>query len=335
MILPWHKDVWARLTAPTRRAPHAYLLHGRAGTGKRQLAEAFAAWHLCEATGVQRPCGACDACRWLEQGSHPDLRTLEPEASAEEGAADGEGGARMGKRPRQHITIEQVRELAGFLGVSPHRGRAKVVLVAPADALNAHATNALLKSLEEPPPDTVFLLVSHRPRQLAATIVSRCVQVPLPMPPRSDAETWLVERGLRNPVNLLADAGGSPLLAEALADDERLGQRQVMLRLLEDPEAIDPARDGAALERMDLVNVVDWHQKWCCDLLHARMQVQVRYNPGLANQIKNLSGTIDPLALAAHWHAVAGFRRLARHPLNPRLFCEDLLEQYRRMFFQG
>jgi DNA polymerase-3 subunit delta' len=332
MIFSWHKEVWSRLTAPNPRRLHAFLLHGRAGTGKRRLAEAFAAWQLCETGSGQRPCGSCDACRWLEQGSHPDLRVLEPQANAEDTSRDGEGASRASKRPRQHITIDQVRGLADFLTVSPHRGRAKVVLVVPAETLNAHAANALLKSLEEPAPDTVFLLVAHRVRQLPATIISRCVQVPLPLPSRAESVAWLAQRGSKNAADLLADAGGAPLLAEAQADAERTKQRQVVLRLLSDPAVIDPPRDGAALERMELVDVVDWYQKWCCDLMNARMRAPVRYNPGMAARIDQLAAGSDPLALATHWQDTMELRRLARHPLNPRLYCEDLLARYCRVF---
>lgn len=332
MIYQWHIETWRRITAPSSRRPHAYLLHGPAGCGKRRLAEALAAWHLCEAEeGAERPCGACDACRWLGQGSHPDLRVLEPEASSEAPATE-EGGSRSAKRPRNLITVDQVRDLAGFLAVSPHRGRAKVILVTPADALNVHAGNALLKSLEEPPPDTVFLLVAHRPRQLPATVVSRCVRVPLPLPARKEAAAWLGARGVQDPLARLAEAGGAPLLAEALAVQGRDAERDALHALLRNPETIDPVRDAAALERIDLLSLVEWQQKWCCDLLQASMRSPVRYNPGLDAVLQQLANKVEPWRLAAHWRGLGELRRLARHPLNPRLYCEDLLQHYCKVF---
>ncbi len=262
---------------------------------------------------------------------HPDLRVVAPEADGEDGGGQDDGKGRPPKRARQQVTVDQVRALGDFLSVSPHRGRAKVVLIAPAESMNPQAANALLKSLEEPPPDTVFILVAHRPRQLPATILSRCLRVPLPLPSRADAEAWLSARGLSEAAEWLANAGGAPLLAEELSA-QPAEQRPVLLKLLVNPAGIDPARDGGSLERGDLLSLVDWHQKWCCDLLYASMQVPVRYNLAAAAAIRRLAPTADPVALAAHWRETTGFRRLARHPLNPRLFCEDLLGRYRRVF---
>ncbi|HSO05970.1 MAG TPA: DNA polymerase III subunit delta' [Pelomicrobium sp.] len=333
MVVPWHKDAWQRLTAAPQSGGHAYLLHGRAGTGKQRLAEAFIAWMLCEASDAERPrpCGSCDACRWAAQGTHPDLRVVAPEIEGDEASGGDEARGRAPKRSRQQITVDQVRSLADFLAVSPHRGRAKAVLIAPAEALNSQAANALLKSLEEPPPGTVFVLVAHRPRQLPATILSRCVKVPLPLPPRAEAEAWLSARGLKEPAEWLADAGGAPLLAEELSA-RPAEHRPVLLKLLANPASIDPPRDGASLERGDLLSIVDWHQKWCCDLLYASMQVPVRYHLPAAAVIRGLASTADAVGLAAHCREMTDFRRLARHPLNPRLFCEDLLGRYRRVF---
>jgi DNA polymerase-3 subunit delta' len=332
MIFKWQESAWKRLTGPGQRRPHAFLMHGPAGSGKRRLAEAFAAWHLCETDRAERPCGVCDACRWLGQASHPDLRVLEPEGASEDADPAEAGGSRGAKRSRPLITIDQVRALSDFLAVSPHRGRAKVVLVVPADTLNAHAANALLKSLEEPPPDTVFLLVAHRLRQLPATVLSRCVRVPLPLPAQADAVAWLAERGIKEPLARLAEAGGAPLLAEEQAREGRRAERDALYALLRDPAAIDPVRDAATVDRIDLLSLVEWHQKWCCDLLQASMRGPVRYNPQLDGVLRRLAERVEPWRLAVHWRGVVDLRRLARHPLNPRLYCEDLLQRYCRVF---
>ena len=173
---PWNEPILESLKRRADTLPHALLIHGPQGVGKLKLAERVVQLLLCEAADAGRkPCGACDGCRWYLAGNHPDFRRVEPEALAAPVEAEGEEPASTRKgKPSQEIKIDQVRELAGFLNIGSHRGRRRVALVHPADEMNAHAANALLKSLEEPPGDAMFVLVSHRPMRLLATIRSRC-----------------------------------------------------------------------------------------------------------------------------------------------------------------
>src|SRR5207302_9240848 len=121
--------------------------------------------------------------------------------------------ARRTKQPSLFILIEQVRELASFLNVGSHRGALRVALVHPAEDMNANAANALLKGLEEPPAGAIFILVSHRPARLLPTVRSRCVAIPVPIPPREVSLAWLAAEGAANPERWLAFAGGAPLQA--------------------------------------------------------------------------------------------------------------------------
>ena len=168
--LPWQELAWSRLRpdGPTRH--HALLLRGPSGIGKQCLARALAAAWLCQSPNADASaCGSCDSCDWLKAGNHPDFRRLTTaaalQAEGQEAAEDGEGEAASEKRASLQITIEQVRGLATFMGLTTHRGGARVLLIEPAEAMNAAAANALLKLLEEPPPGTRFLLVSHQPRR--------------------------------------------------------------------------------------------------------------------------------------------------------------------------
>src|SRR5476651_1859012 len=185
MISELQKKAWDQLTSKLDRLPHALLFHGAPGVGKLALAERFAQLLLCEKRGQgTSPCGACEGCRWFLAGNHPDARFLEPETLARQTAVAEEGDEekpRSSKQPSSEIKIEQVRALAGFVNVGSHRGGRRVAIVHPAEDMNTNAANALLKSLEEPPPGAMFLLVSHRPARLLPTIRSRCVPVPVPL----------------------------------------------------------------------------------------------------------------------------------------------------------
>ncbi len=170
---PWFAPQLHELLGRGDRLPHALLLHGPPGIGKRRLGRALARALLCETTDdalrLDGGCGACRACGWFDRGNHPDFRRVTSEAiAAAEGVAEpddgddeaGDAPAKSSKAPSRDVKIEQIRALQRFLAVGTHRGHARVVLLYPVEALNAIAANALLKMLEEPPPETIFVLVA-------------------------------------------------------------------------------------------------------------------------------------------------------------------------------
>ncbi len=181
-LLPWHRDLATAMLQQRARWPHALLIAGRRGLGKRALALHFARALLCEAP---RPdgdaCGVCPSCLYVAAGAHPDLRLIEPLLFDEEGNVTVVDA----------ITVDRIRELTAFTQLSTHRHRAKVAVIAPAEAMNAAAANALLKTLEEPPADTYLMLVSHQSARLPATIISRCRRLPVPEPDVTAAAAWL------------------------------------------------------------------------------------------------------------------------------------------------
>ncbi|TYZ44051.1 DNA polymerase III subunit delta', partial [Ralstonia solanacearum] len=162
MLYPWQSADWTRLQAMRAKLPHAILLSGQAGTGKRDFAMHFAQGLLCDTpTADGRPCQTCAACNWFAQGNHPDFHLVRPEAM--EDSPDTEKDAEGKKKaPSKIIRMEQVRQLIEAIGVGTHRAGLRVVVLYPLDALQTEGANALLKTLEEPPQDTVFLLVTDR-----------------------------------------------------------------------------------------------------------------------------------------------------------------------------
>ncbi|MBI5177703.1 MAG: DNA polymerase III subunit delta' [Nitrospinae bacterium] len=143
----------------------AYLFSGPQGTGKTKAAMAFANALLCPSDG-DRPCGHCRACTMFAAGSHPDSFSVSPDGVM--------------------IKIEQVRDLIAAIGLKSYMGGRKVCLMLEAEAMNRTTANAFLKTLEEPPGDTVLILVSSNPAGLLPTIVSRCRMVRfVPMEPEA------------------------------------------------------------------------------------------------------------------------------------------------------
>jgi DNA polymerase-3 subunit delta' len=281
---------------------------------------------LCEKPRPDRQaCGTCHACKWFSQGNHPDFRLIVPESMAPE---PREEGAEPAKKRSDQIRIEQARELADFLAVGTHRSGLRVILVYPADAMNANTQNALLKNLEEPPPATVFLLVTAQPERLLATVRSRCLKFTLPPPPADPVLRWLKEQGLKQPEATLAGAGGAPLVALKAADTDE--DRLRFIGNLGNP-AFEPIALAETVLRIPLWDLVGWLQRWSYDLLLARVAGRVRYHPNQKGVIADTARHCDAADIATYLRHLAQARALARHPLNPKLFVEDLLLQYQRL----
>jgi len=325
MTYSWHKSEFDSLLKRKDRLPHALLLRGVHGIGKLAFAEALARALLCENPGADRvACGRCTACRWMGQGGHPDFRRLEPDSLAE--PKDGEQGAEKKEKASVQIPVEQVRGIADFINISSHRGGVKVVLIHPAEALNANAANALLKNLEEPPPGTYFLLVAHRWHQLLPTIKSRCQHIALPRPSAKAARDWLKEQGVGNPDLALAQAGGAPLLARQF-DEEYWQRREGFLKAI-GGRAFDALMVAEQLRDHAPALVVGWLQRWSHDLVNYKATGKVSYNPDFAASIAAAAEKVDLLEAARFLRHMVRLQRIVFHPLNTRLFFEELLLTY-------
>jgi DNA polymerase III subunit delta' len=324
MVYPWNSGAFKALLERQGRLPHALLLRGRDGIGKLACAEALARALLCERPAKDgSACGHCTGCAWMGQGSHPDFRRLEPEnLAAEQGDAE-QGGER---KASVQIPVEQVRELAGFINLSSHRGGAKVVLIHPAEALNVNAANALLKNLEEPPPNCYFLLVAHRWHQLLPTLRSRCEQVVLPLPGRKEARDWLVQQKVGNADLALAQAGGAPLLALRF-DEEYWGQREAFLKAITGSR-FDALRVAEEFRETSPALIVGWLQKLAFDLACHQATGENRYNPDLAAAVATISAGLDRTETVRFLRHLVQMQRIVSHPLNARLFLEQLLLSY-------
>tara|TARA_R110002110_G_scaffold14698_1_gene67618 strand:+ start:34475 stop:35461 length:987 start_codon:yes stop_codon:yes gene_type:complete len=204
--LPWQDTVWARLEEQMtqERLPHALLLSGPRHIGKARLALALARKLLCEEPVDGLNCGHCRACLFSANGSHGDFRWLQPEEKS------------------RVIKVDQVRALVEFTTKTAGFGKRKVVVIDPADEMNMNAANALLKSLEEPAPDTFLLLICDRLQKVPATVRSRCQIVHLAMPGHDAALAWL-DLAVGDPQQsemLLQLAEGRPLLADQLLRED-------------------------------------------------------------------------------------------------------------------
>jgi len=245
---PWFSPVWETFARQVGedRLPHALLLVGQGGVGTVDLARAMAQYLLCAAPHAGRSCGHCKSCLLLQAESHPDLHWVVPEEGA------------------QSIKIAQIREMTEFTYNTAQQGGRKLVVLSPAEAMNSNAANALLKSLEEPSGNCVYLLVSEQPAFLMATIRSRCSRVQIRTPDFADALQWLERNRVPQAEKYLRAAGGRPLrVMEWLATD-LWGQRDQLSReLLKLVEGTQSFLDCAkAVSAFGAVWVVEQLQVW-------------------------------------------------------------------------
>jgi len=196
---PWQRERWSQVVGAhaAGRLAHALLLAGPRGAGPEAFATGLAAYLLCEGPDAgRRPCGACRSCVQLAAGSHPNALLLSREglhcAAPDPARQDGAIPLWLPDKDsaRREIAIDGIRVLIERLGMAGHYGQPKVAIVAPADALNAGGVNALLKTVEEPPPNTHLLLVAERWGALPATLRSRCqiLRLPRPRPAAADSQ---------------------------------------------------------------------------------------------------------------------------------------------------
>lgn len=338
-IYPWQEPAWTQLQQMRVRLPHAILFYGPAGIGKADFIEAFAQALLCENVRADgHACGECASCGWFAQGNHPDYRRVRPEALEDEAPpAEGEEAADTDKKAKSRtaskdIKIEQVRALADFMNISTHRQGLRVVVLYPAEALNMPASNALLKTLEEPPPGTVFLLASNGLDRLLPTILSRCRKFALPMPDHAQALAWLEAQGVQDADGWLREQGGAPLAALAQAETGSREELDALLQILAQPSVDAALRAADKLSKAPLASLVAWQQRWLYDVFSYKLSGTIRYYPRYRQQLANLAGRVHTAKLMQAIKATNERRAVADHPLSPKLFVEDMLLDYERGF---
>ncbi|WP_290866733.1 DNA polymerase III subunit delta' [Aquabacterium sp.] len=317
---------------------HAVLLHGAPGIGQFEFGLALARAWLCEAqpagSAFRPACGLCASCHLIDAGSHPDLKVVLPEALQASlgwqagGSEEGEGGDKAekssgkGKKLSQEIKVEAIRAVVQFSQNTASRGRAKVVLLHPAERMNLVAANTLLKTLEEPPGQVRFVLSGSALDELLPTVRSRCQAWRLPWPEEAAAASWLADavEGLSqtDAQVLLSAAGGQPLTAR---ERHELGLDARYWPMI--PKDLVQG-NATALTSWPLPLVVETLQKLCHDLACTAVGAAPRYFP--ASSLPK-PPHLDRLTLWSQ--ELRKLSRHAEHPWNAGLKVETLLLQAR------
>jgi DNA polymerase III subunit delta' len=304
---PWQQRIYAQAAASLEagRLGHALLFAGPAQLGKRAVATRLAQRLLCENRSDDgEPCGQCRACHLLEAGTHPDYQFISFVPNKE------------GTRLRTEIVIEQIREVSERLSLTPQYGGAQIVILDPAEAINHAASNALLKTLEEPVAGRYLWLISAHPARLSATIRSRCQKLEFRLPPKNESLSWLRARGHSESGarEALEAARGHP----GLADEWLQGNGFAVRR--------EVAADLAKLSRGELA-VADAAQRWAAD---GDLELRLRHAADLA--LADAGRLTDPgrtRSLAAWFDQANRVRDLLRTTVRADLAVVELLLAWR------
>lgn len=334
MMYPWHQTAWQALNLAN--LPHALLLHGPQGIGKTDFAFTLAQTLLCESLSAHthQACGECQACSWFVQSNHPDLMMVRPQnLEKENAAAISDEQPKKEKSSSQEIRLEQIQALITFANIGSHRGKRKVILLYPVETLNIYAANALLKILEEPPSQIIFILLSHHIERVLPTILSRCQQLRLAMPNQQQALEWLNSKNIGNALEILSYAGGSPLQALAASQDENNRYiYQFLPEQLGKGKAIADLNLAEGLHKHDLHMVLQGVQRWAYDLLSIRLTQSVRYYPSYKNTLQKIAPLVNLFALLKFLLSLQTQQKYITHPLAPKLLLESTFAEYRNLF---
>lgn len=336
-LYPWQTQLEKDLLALRDRLPNGILVYGPRGTGIFDLVWAFAKSLLCEKPAPDgTPCGRCRGCHLAGAGTHPDIRYIVSEAESLPrdiafAAPDNAAGDR--KSPYREILIYQTRSLSDFLNLKSHEGGVRIVLVYPADRIRAEAAASLLKSLEEPPENTVFMLVADEIDRVLPTIRSRCRLIRASAPTHEEALAWLQQQGVADAEQRLVEAGGMPLAV--FDEDARFkmseATRGKMLDYLAKGRHATPAEALTIVDKdVTLSAAALFLSRWAWDLASAMVGAEPQYFPQCAGQIREIVRTAEPTGLYTWINSVRDVRRVSDHPLNARTVIEALLLSYAR-----
>ena len=366
-IAPWLESIWDDIQFSA--FPSAVLIHGQSGIGKFEFSIELAKALLCESQAAVKPCNQCEACRWFDSGNHPDFIALVPEThrkllphgdfdtdmdvpkKSKLSQADGDNDAPE-KKEKKSISIEDARSAIEGLSIGSHRGGNRIILVYPLEMLRADSANTLLKSLEEPPNNTIFILLADRLDRVLPTIRSRCRLLSAPRPDRTTGLQWL-----RNQLNVLPDLkvtdsdmesiydeqGGAPyavfdsLVARHNQDDKdeftiAIQASRYLLQAMSQGARINWLDTAEKIQKARYSILLATMQRWVSDLQSATQKGTPRYYPKHEASIQSLAQQARLPKLIRFWKSLIQARRHENHPLAARIQLEALLSQYQQVF---
>lgn len=367
-VVPWLQSLWNGLDLD--HFPNAVLIHGQPGIGKFEFGIHLAKALLCEdSDGMSaRPCNQCDACHWFDTANHPDFIALVPEThrrllphsdyKSDDNSKKGKSVKHdfdtdtPEKKEKKNISIEETRQAIENLSIGSHRGGNRVILIYPLEMLRSDSANTLLKSLEEPPASTIFILLSDRLDRVLPTIRSRCRLFSAARPDRAVGLEWLHSKvsslpNLKiNPSDvetIYDEQGGAPysvlnsLIARHNKDDKdeltiALQASRLLLQSMSQGARMNWLEAAEKIHKAQFSILLATMQRWISDMQNVAQGGVPRYYPKHHANIQALAQKSNIFRLLQFWSSLTQSRRHENHPLATRVQLEALLSQYQQVF---
>lgn len=293
------------------RLPHALLFSGPAGVGKMQVAQALASWVLLEDV---EPAGQGRISSLIAAGTHPDYQGILPETG------------------KTAISVDQIRMLAGRLSLTPQIGRSKIVIISPAESMTIAAANALLKTLEEPPGDSLLILLSANPGRMPQTVRSRCQKVNFQVPPDREAIDWLKNCMQGDAEQFLSMARGTPLLALLYQEQGLNVGYEALTKGLSSllTGKSDPLSVAGQCSEISPAEMVEWLEDIVRMLICRKMlgEAMSTSSTKVLNHLKISVDRIDLRELFKYRDFLQRARLESDANLNRELFCEEMFMRW-------
>jgi len=306
-----------RRSASQSRLSHAYLFRGPSGVGKKTTAHAFAGLINCHSPkNFDEPCGVCPSCKKFRSGNHPDFMKVEADGAA--------------------IKIDQIRKLKHALTFPPFEAEHRVVLLADVHTMRREAANSLLKTLEEPPSNTILILTGDEASEILPTIVSRCQVVPFHVLPYDKISEALMAENELTPdhaFTLAAVAEGSLGRARLLLKRDLLRVRQEIIAQLlqfshdqaESVEVVLALAENAAKLKEDLEELLELLRLWVKDLILQLSGISEKtINYDLAQHLQDAANRWSLQQLSDKLHLIQTAKSQLARNCNRALVCEVL-----------
>ena len=321
--ISWHEDAWNNYKNARKKHhfPHALLLSGAEGVGKKIFSQRIARSLLCTSPVDYKACNECSSCKTYHSGANPDYLKI----CLLEG--------------KQQIGVDQIRRISEFLHYTRSFNNKRVVLLEPVERMNQNAANSLLKSLEEPNDDSVIILVTSNLSSVIPTIKSRCQQITLHLPSKKEALFWMNRNGKKEKApnsneDLLLLANGSPLVANDLPDSliqEKLNLKNDLLDVIESKKNITEI--AKKWENYDKEVLLNWQISWSQEIIKRKtIYKDLEYSQSNTN-LDSLFLKLNTSTASKMWVLYEGLlshKKLIHTSVNTLMFLENMLVLWKK-----
>jgi DNA polymerase-3 subunit delta' len=318
-IYPWQKNAWAKVFSNKVKMPHAYIFYGAQTLELNKFVDELIKSVLCsKPTQEDFACRECQDCLWSD-ASHPDLKVVESSSDKDE------------KINSDILNVANAREVKKFLELTSHQANGKKIVVAyDADRLTIAASNALLKTIEEPPSNCLIIFTVNNLATLLPTITSRCRLISFPKPKKEEAIEFLRQNSNDSLIDKLELYNNSPL--ELINEKEMLSDVVIILNELKKGNEIDLMKVNNIWLDNGLTWIINLLQKWSYDILLYKLSEKHNYFPNDIGAVQKLALNADLSKLLTYQKSLNTIKSYSQTSANKEINLNSVMIEYKKIF---